>query len=64
MSAIDGIFVTFVGLLLYVCFEFTMTLSWNTVGILLGHAALSALFCKVDILYIVMEVVVIPVVAL
>ena len=53
MKAIDGIFASFVGLLLYVCIKFTMTVPWDIVRILLCLAALTALLRKVDILYIV-----------
>lgn len=53
MRAIDGIIASFVGLLLYVCIKFTMGIPWEIVRILLGLAALAALFRKVDILYIV-----------
>jgi chromate transporter len=53
MKAIDGIFASFVGLLLYVCIKFTMTVPWDIIRILLGLAALTALLRKVDILYIV-----------
>ena len=53
MKAIDGIFASFVGLLLYVCIKFTMGIPWDIVRILLCLAALAALLRKVDILYIV-----------
>jgi chromate transporter len=53
MRAIDGIFASFVGLLLYVCIKFAMAVPWDIVRILLGLAALAALLRKVDILYIV-----------
>jgi chromate transporter len=53
MGAIDGIFASFVGLLLYVCIKFTMTVPWDVIRILLGLVALAALLRKVDILYIV-----------
>jgi chromate transporter len=53
MRAIDGIFASFVGLLLYVCIKFTMTVPWDVIRILLGLVALAALLRKVDILYIV-----------
>jgi chromate transporter len=52
-KAIDGIFASFVGLLLYVCIKFTMVIPWDIVRILLCLAALTALLRKVDILYIV-----------
>jgi chromate transporter len=53
MKAIDGIFASFVGLLLYVCIKFTMVIPWDIVRILMGLVALTALLRKVDILYIV-----------
>lgn len=53
MKAIDGIFASFVGLLLYVCIKFAMGIPWDIVRILLGLAASAALLRKVDILYIV-----------
>jgi chromate transporter len=53
MKAIDGIFASFVGLLLYVCIKFALTVPWDIIRILLGLAALTALLRKVDILYIV-----------
>lgn len=53
MRAIDGIFASFVGLLLYVCIKFTMTVPWDAIRILLGFMALVALLRKVDTLYIV-----------
>jgi chromate transporter len=53
MKAIDGIFSSFVGLLLYVCITFTMTVPWDIIRILLGLLALAALLRKVDIIYIV-----------
>lgn len=54
MKAIDGIFASFVGLLLFVCIKFAMTVPWDVIRILLGLAALTALLRKVDILYIVL----------
>ena len=54
MKAIDGIFASFVGLLLFVCIKFATTVPWDIVRILLGLAALTALLRKVDILYIVL----------
>jgi chromate transporter len=53
MKAIDGIFASFVGLLVFVCIKFAMTVPWDVIRILLGLAALTALLRKVDILYIV-----------
>jgi chromate transporter len=53
MKAIDGIFASFVGLLVFVCIKFAMTVPWDVIRILLGLVALTALLRKVDILYIV-----------
>jgi chromate transporter len=53
MKAIDGIFASFVGLLIYVCIKFTIVVPWDILRILLCLAALTALFRKVNILYIV-----------
>ena len=53
IKAIDGIFASFVGLLLFVCIKFAMAVPWDFIRILLGLAALTALLRKVDILYIV-----------
>jgi len=53
MRAIEGVFVSFVGLLLFVCLKFAMAVPWDTIRILLGFAALVALLREVDILYIV-----------
>jgi len=52
-KAIDGIFASFVGLLLYVCIKFTIVVPWDIVRIILCLAALTALLRKVNILYIV-----------
>ncbi len=54
MKAIDGIFASFVGLLLYVCIKFALTIPWDIIKILLGLAALAALLRRIDILYIVL----------
>jgi len=61
MKAIDGIFASFVGLLLYVCIKFTIVVPWDIVRILLCLAALIALLRKVNILYIVLIVAIISV---
>ena len=53
IKAIDGIFASFVGLLLFVSIKFAMAVPWDFIRILLGLAALTALLRKVDILYIV-----------
>ncbi|HVO65099.1 MAG TPA: chromate transporter [Syntrophales bacterium] len=54
VRAIDGIFASFVGLLLFVCIKFAMIVPWDVIRILLGLAALAALLRKVDTLYIVL----------
>jgi len=54
LRAIDGVFASFVGLLLYVCFKFATTVPWDIARTLLGLATLAALIRKVDILYIVL----------
>jgi chromate transporter len=54
MRAIDGIFASFAGLLLYVCIKFAVTVPWDIVRILLVLAALAALLRRIDILYIVL----------
>jgi chromate transporter len=54
LRAIDGVFASFVGLLLFVCFKFATTVPWDVARILLGLAALAALIRKVEILYIVL----------
>jgi chromate transporter len=53
MKALNGIFASFVGLLVFVCIKFAMNVPWDVIRILLGIAALIALLRKVDILYIV-----------
>lgn len=53
MKVINGIFASFVGLLVFVCIKFAMNVPWDVIRILLGLAALAALLRKVDILYIV-----------
>jgi len=54
IQAIDGVFASFVGLLVYVCIKFTMIVPWDVPRILLGVATLAALLRRVDILYIVL----------
>jgi len=53
LKAIDGVFASFVGLLVYVCLKFTMIVPWDAVRILFGIATIAALLRRVDILYIV-----------
>jgi chromate transporter len=55
MKALDGIFASFVGLLVFVCIKFAMNVPWDVIRILLGLMALTALLRKVDILYIVLS---------
>jgi chromate transporter len=52
-KAIDGVFASFVGLLLYVCIKFTIAVPWDIIRIFLCLAALTALLRKINILYIV-----------
>jgi chromate transporter len=52
-KAIDGIFASFAGLLLYVCIKFTIVVPWDIIRILLFLTVLTALLRKVNILYIV-----------
>lgn len=51
--AIDGIFASFVGLLIFVFLKFVLAVPWDVLRIVLGLASLAALMRKVDILYIV-----------
>jgi len=53
MRSIEGIFASFVGLLLYVCIKFTMVIPWDILRILLCFVVLTASLRKVNILYIV-----------
>jgi chromate transporter len=50
---INGIFASFVGLLLFVLVKFASAVPWDVVRVLLGLGGLIALIRKVDILYIV-----------
>jgi chromate transporter len=50
----QGIYASFVGLLLYAGINFASAVHWNWIGIVLGAAAFTALVCKVDILYVVL----------
>jgi len=52
--AMRGILVSFVGLLLSVTIHFGLAVHWRPVSILIGAAALAALFRKVNILYVVL----------
>jgi|WetSurMetagenome_2_1015567.scaffolds.fasta_scaffold00155_5 chromate transporter len=53
-SAIKGILASFVGLLLFVTINFALNVPWDIIRALLAIAALTALFKKVDVLYIVL----------
>ncbi len=53
-KATQGILASFVGLLFFVTIKFALAVSWDTVKVLLGAAALTALLRKVNILYIVL----------
>jgi chromate transporter len=52
--AIKGILASFVGLLMFVTVNFALNVPWDIIRELLAIAALTALFKKVDILYIVL----------
>ena len=54
LKATKGILASFVGLLLYVLIKFALAVPWDLPRIVLGIAALAALFKKVDILYVVL----------
>jgi chromate transporter len=54
LRATEGILASFVGLLFYAAIKFAWVVPWNFPRVLLGIAALIALFKKVDILYIVL----------
>jgi chromate transporter len=53
LKVTEGILASFAGLLLYATIKFAWVVPWDLLRILLGIAALVALFKKVDILYIV-----------
>ena len=54
LKATKGILASFAGLLLYATIKFAWVVPWDLPRILLGIAALAALFKKVDILYVVL----------
>jgi chromate transporter len=54
ISIINGILCSFVGLLLIVTVRFGLDVRWTLVHILLAVGALTALLCKVDILWVVL----------
>ena len=54
LKATEGILASFAGLLLYATIKFAWVVPWDLPRILLGIAALAALFKKVDILYVVL----------
>jgi chromate transporter len=53
-GATKGILASFVGLLFYATIKFAFAVPWDIVRILLALGALTALFRKIDILYIVL----------
>jgi chromate transporter len=53
-SITRGVLVTFVGLLLYVSVNFSLTIHWNAIKIIFALLTLFALFKKIDILYVVL----------
>ncbi len=53
IKAVDGIFASFVGLLLFVAIRFFLDVPWDAVRAVVGIAALAALLRKVDIFHIV-----------
>jgi chromate transporter len=53
LRAIDGIFASFVGLLVYVCIKFAIAVPWDFMRIALGLASFIALLRKLDIIYVV-----------
>lgn len=53
IKAVDGVFASFVGLLLFVGIRFFLDVPWDAVRAVMGVAALAALIKKIDILYIV-----------
>ncbi len=53
-GATKGILASFVGLLLFVTLKFLLNVEWDTLKILLGFAAFTALLNKVEVLYIVL----------
>ncbi len=52
--AIKGILASFVGLLLFVTFNFAINVPWDLIRVLVALLALVALFKKIDVLYIVL----------
>jgi chromate transporter len=52
--ALRGILASFVGLLLSVTFQFGIAASWTNRSFLIALAAFVALWCKVDILWVVL----------
>jgi chromate transporter len=53
-SATRGVFVTFVGLLLYVSVNFSLAIPWDIIKIIFALLTLFALFKKIDILHVVL----------
>lgn len=53
-KATKGILASFVGLLFFVTMRFALAVSWDTVTVVVGAAALAALIKKANVLYIVL----------
>lgn len=53
IKATKGVLASFVGLLFYVLIKFAIAVPWDPIRIILGVAALIALFKKIDLLYVV-----------
>ena len=53
LGATRAVYASFVGLLCFMTFKFGYAVPWNMARVLLGLAALAALYKKVDILYVV-----------
>jgi chromate transporter len=54
LKATKGILASFVGLLFFVTVKFLLSVPWNSIRVLVGLAALTALMKKVDVLYVVL----------
>jgi chromate transporter len=54
IGATKGILASFVGLLFFVSLKFTLAVPWDTIRALIGIAAFTSLFKKIDILYVVL----------
>jgi len=54
LNATKGILASFVGLLFFVTVKFLLNVPWDTIRVILGLAALTALLNKIDVLYVVL----------